>query len=149
MILRLILGDQLNPNHSWYKEENQENYLYVMMEVRSETDYVLHHHKKVVAFFDAMRTFHSWLQSQNLKSLYFKLLDNENKQDFLENIRFLIQKHSIQEIHYQFPDEKRLYDKFKQLKNKLSIPVKAFDSEHFYCSLQELAELGKKKNMNY
>ena len=25
MILRIILGDQLNPNHSWFKEKNQEN----------------------------------------------------------------------------------------------------------------------------
>ncbi|MBD3725379.1 MAG: cryptochrome/photolyase family protein, partial [Flavobacteriaceae bacterium] len=37
MILRIILGDQLNPNHSWFKEKNQENFLYVLMEMRSET----------------------------------------------------------------------------------------------------------------
>lgn len=145
MILRIILGDQLNPNHSWFKEKNQENYLYAMMELRSETDYVMHHYKKVVAFFDAMRNFHHWLQTQKLNTVYYKLTDKENKQRFTENILFLIDKYNIEEVHYQFPDEKRLYDEFKELKKKSSIAVKAFDSEHFYCSLQELAEFGKEK----
>lgn len=145
MILRIILGDQLNPNHSWFKEKNQENYLYAMMELRSETDYVIHHHKKVVAFFDAMRNFHHWLQTQKLNTVYYKLTDKENKQCFTENILFLIDKYNIEEIHYQFPDEKRLYDDFNKLKSNSSITVKAFDSEHFYFSLKELAEFGKEK----
>ena len=145
MILRIIFGDQLNPNHSWFKEKNQENYLYAMMELRSETDYVIHHYKKVVAFFDAMRNFHHWLKTQKLNTVYYKLTNKENKQRFTENILFLIDKYNIEEVHYQFPDEKRLYDEFKKIKKELSIPVKAFDSEHFYCSLQELAELGKEK----
>lgn len=51
MILRLILGDQLNSSHSWFQEKNQSHYLYVMMEIQSETNYVLHHHQKIVAFF--------------------------------------------------------------------------------------------------
>jgi deoxyribodipyrimidine photolyase-like uncharacterized protein len=43
--LRLILGDQLNINHSWFREperSNSSDVLYVLMEVRSETDYVVH-----------------------------------------------------------------------------------------------------------
>jgi len=40
--LRLILGDQLNHQHSWFQQVD-ENVVYVMMEVRSETDYVVHH----------------------------------------------------------------------------------------------------------
>ena len=48
--LRLILGDQLNENHSWFKGPD-ENVTYVMMEIRQETDYVKHHIQKVVAFF--------------------------------------------------------------------------------------------------
>ncbi len=47
--LRLILGDQLNHKHSWFQQVD-ENVVYVMMEVRSETDYVVHHIQKVVAF---------------------------------------------------------------------------------------------------
>jgi deoxyribodipyrimidine photolyase-related protein len=46
---RLILGDQLNSNHSWFKTVD-ESVVYVMMEVRSETDYAKQYSKKVVSF---------------------------------------------------------------------------------------------------
>ena len=52
--LRLILGDQLNERHSWF-QENDENVLYCMFEMRQETDYVKHHIQKVTGFFVAMR----------------------------------------------------------------------------------------------
>lgn len=40
--LRLILGDQLNPRHRWF-DQIRPDVLYVLMEIRQETDYVLHH----------------------------------------------------------------------------------------------------------
>ncbi len=40
--LRLLLGDQLNPRHTWF-EQRRDDVLYVFMEMREETDYVLHH----------------------------------------------------------------------------------------------------------
>ena len=52
--VRLILGDQLNKDHSWF-DEVDKGVLYVMFEMRQETDYVKHHIQKVVAFFMAMR----------------------------------------------------------------------------------------------
>eukprot|EP01032_Pedospumella_encystans_P028959 gene28959-32704_t len=52
--LRLILGDQLNPEHSWFRHRH-DDVLYVMMEVRQETDYVLHHAQKIIAIFAGMR----------------------------------------------------------------------------------------------
>ena len=54
--LRLILGDQLNINHSWFSKTD-ENVVYFMAELRQETDYVKHHIQKVVAFFLSMRNF--------------------------------------------------------------------------------------------
>ena len=52
--LRLILGDQLNPQHSWFASL-EPNVVFVMMEVRSETDYVLHLAQKIISIFAAMR----------------------------------------------------------------------------------------------
>lgn len=52
--LRLILGDQLNPQHSWF-DATDAGVVYVLMEVREETDYVLHHAQKILAIFAAMR----------------------------------------------------------------------------------------------
>jgi len=54
--LRLILGDQLNINHTWFKTVD-ESVTYVLMELRSETDYAQHHIQKVIGFFAAMRSF--------------------------------------------------------------------------------------------
>ena len=52
--LRLLLGDQLNPQHSWFATRD-DGVVYVLMEVRQETDYVLHHAQKILAIFAAMR----------------------------------------------------------------------------------------------
>jgi deoxyribodipyrimidine photolyase-related protein len=59
--LRLLLGDQLNSQHSWFDEVNPD-VIYVMAEMRQETDYVKHHVQKVVGFFAAMRGFAESLQ---------------------------------------------------------------------------------------
>ncbi|MCA1794402.1 MAG: cryptochrome/photolyase family protein, partial [Desulfobacteraceae bacterium] len=59
-ILRLILGDQLNSHHSWFRHINPK-VIYLLMEIRQETDYVRHHIQKVVGFFAAMRSFAAWL----------------------------------------------------------------------------------------
>lgn len=65
-ILRLILGDQLNSNHSWFKNTDDE-ILYVLMEVKQETNYVLHHAQKILAIFAAMRDFKSMLAKKIIK----------------------------------------------------------------------------------
>jgi len=48
--LRLVLGDQLNPRHAWF-ETVDSGILYLVAELRQETDYVRHHVQKVCAFF--------------------------------------------------------------------------------------------------
>ena len=50
--LRLILGDQLNTEHSWFRQQ-EDHVCYLMAEIRQETDYVKHHIQKVTGFFAA------------------------------------------------------------------------------------------------
>ncbi|MEY2773983.1 MAG: hypothetical protein RLZZ275_330, partial [Bacteroidota bacterium] len=47
--VRLILGDQLHIGHSWFAAPPDDGVVYLLAEVRSETDYALHHVRKVVA----------------------------------------------------------------------------------------------------
>jgi len=84
MKVRLILGDQLNLNHSWF-DQIDDSVCYVMMEVRQETDYVKHHLQKVVAFFNAMRHFKSAVENKGHRIHYFKLDNPKNKQSITEN----------------------------------------------------------------
>ncbi|RAR74160.1 cryptochrome/photolyase family protein [Flavobacterium aciduliphilum] len=145
MIVRLILGDQLNSEHSWFREEAQANYLYVLMEMRSETNYVTHHHQKVIAFFAAMRHFSEELKAKGCNVFYFKIDDPFNQHSFEKNLQFLHTQYKIAAFHYQWPDEYRLYQEFKRFKSVFHFEVKAFDSEHYYCSLQEIALMGAEK----
>jgi deoxyribodipyrimidine photolyase-related protein len=76
--IKLILGDQLNEQHPWF-DEIDENVLFVLMEVRCETDYVKHHIQKIVAIFDAMRKFAHLLREKGHQVKYFKINDAHKK----------------------------------------------------------------------
>ena len=54
MILRLILGDQLNENISSLRDVNKLTDNILICEVKSEATYVKHHKKKIAFLFSAM-----------------------------------------------------------------------------------------------
>jgi deoxyribodipyrimidine photolyase-related protein len=143
--LRLILGDQLNSNHSWFKSVD-DSVTYVMMEIRTETDYTQHHIQKVVGIFAAMRNFALQLKSNNHNLIYFHLIDENNLQSFQSNIQSLISKHQFTNFEYQLPDEYRVDEDLKQLCNAISITSISVDSEHFFTTRTELGAFfqGKK-----
>ncbi|HLO72888.1 MAG TPA: cryptochrome/photolyase family protein [Flavobacterium sp.] len=142
--LRLLLGDQLNSQHSWFDEVNH-NVMYVMAEMRQETDYVKHHIQKAVAFFLSMRNFSEELTKHGHQVVYYKISDANNPQDLERLILDLIEKNKIEQFEYQYPDEYRLDKQLKAICEKLSISTKAVDSEHFYTSRNELADFFKGK----
>ena len=143
--LRLILGDQLNSNHSWFSKVDS-SVIYVMMEVRTETDYAKHHIQKVVGFFAAMRSFSESLKSAKHNIIYIGLNDENNLQSFDKNLETLISEHQITHFEYQFPDEYRLDQILKNFCEKLTIISSVVDSEHFFTSRNELGDFfeGKK-----
>ena len=142
--LRLILGDQLNGSHSWYSDP-PDVAEYVMMEVRSETDYCAHHIQKVIAFFKAMREFADTLEVKGFKVHYISLDDSSNLQSLSNNIASLCSSGRFGSFHYQAPDEARVDAELIELTKKLTLPSVQFDSEHFYTSRSEVAELFKGK----
>ncbi len=135
--LRLILGDQLNLSHSWFNHVNDDN-LYLMAEMRQETDYVKHHIQKVVGFFSSMRNFANALENEGQQVLYFKIGDKNNPQNLPDLIKKTISEHQIEKFEYQLPDEYRLDEQLKKICESISIPSEAFDTEHFYTSRDEL-----------
>jgi deoxyribodipyrimidine photolyase-related protein len=78
--LRLILGDQLNCEHSWFKKVD-DSVTYVLMEIRSETDYATHHIQKIVGFFSAMQAFAAELKAKQHQVIYIHLNDSHNEQE--------------------------------------------------------------------
>ena len=146
MTLRLILGDQLNLQHSWY-ETIDESVCYVMFEMRQETDYVQHHVQKVVAFFSAMRQFAKALESQGHHVIYLTLDAPNNQQDLCKNLQFLIRDKNATAFEYQAPDEYRLDTQLKAFCDGLGIESKSYDTEHFLTTRKELETFfeGKKQ----
>ena len=144
--LRLILGDQLNTNHSWFKTID-DTVNYVMMEVRTETDYAQHHIQKVVGFFSAMRSFAAELQSKKHKVIYIHLNDKNNLQSFEKNLDALLNQGNYTQFEYLLPDEYRLDVLLKNYCNQLSIPFSVYDTEHFFSKREELGNFFEGKKM--
>jgi len=144
--LRLILGDQLNSQHSWF-DEVDENVIYFMAEMRQETSYVEHHIQKVVAFFLSMRKFAENLEAKGHKVIYYELDHQDNIGVLPFNLLRLIQKHKIKKFEYQLPDEYRLDKQLKEFCRDIKIDYEAFDSEHFMTSRNDLTTFfeGKKQ----
>lgn len=142
--LRLILGDQLNIKHTWYKKKDAAT-LYVLMECLSETDYVQHHVQKIIGFFLAMRAFADQLRADGHHVLYLRLDDENNEQVIVDNIRKLVKTKQIKRFEYQLPDEYRLDIALENLCSELEIEAQSFDTEHFLSQRNEVAQTFKGK----
>ncbi len=137
LILRLILGDQLNENHSWFREVRPD-VVYAFMEVRSETDYVVHHIQKVLGIFAAMRSFAQKLKVLGHRVVYLAIDHPENKQSFEENIRGLRARFRFSEWTFQEAEEHRLDGLLHHAGSALGMPFHAVSSEHFVLERKEI-----------
>ena len=132
--LRLILGDQLNSQHTWFANKNDE-VLYVLMEMRQETDYTVHHIQKVVGFFAAMRALAQNLTAKGHHVLYLQLDDKRNQQTLPDNLKWIIKEHGCKRFEYQLPDEYRLDEQMKGLGDTLGIEVASISCTFIGCGL--------------
>lgn len=135
MELRLILGDQLNELHPWFAEPHSD-VLYVLMQLRSETDYCQHHVQKVVGVFMAMSAFAQQLRLAGHHVIEVALDDANNEQAFLPNLQRIIAT-SAEPItcwRYQFPDEYRVDADLTHAARVLNLPCVVDDSAHFLTS---------------
>jgi deoxyribodipyrimidine photolyase-related protein len=143
-VLRLILGDQLNIEHTWFKSSN-DSVIYTLMEIIPEQEYVCHHIQKTVGFFKAMREFAAELEKQNFTIEYIKINDTKNLQSFENNLNYLFQKYNIDTFEYQMPDEYRLEVLFTNFAKKIDIKTNVYDTEHFLSTRNEMGDLFKNK----
>ncbi|MDW8336112.1 MAG: cryptochrome/photolyase family protein [Tepidimonas sp.] len=139
-VLRLLLGDQLNPLHPWLREVRPD-VLYVLMEVRSETDVVDHHAQKVLAIFAAMRALAAQLRARGHRVRYLPLDHPHNRQSIPANLQALLQAHGAEAVELQQPDEWRLDDELRRWAAQAGVPVRIVDSGHFLLPRDGVAQL--------
>jgi len=144
--LRLILGDQLNRQHSWFKSVQPDTY-FLFIEVRQETDYVKHHAQKVLGIFAAMRQFAEELKDQGHQVIYLSILKTLTHHDLTIWLKQTLQEYQCEAFDYIEPDEYRLDQQLKAFCKTLTIQCRVFDAEHFLTTRSEVAELfqGQKK----
>jgi deoxyribodipyrimidine photolyase-related protein len=139
-VLRLVLGDQLNPCHSWFAAVD-DGILYTFMEVRQETDYVLHHAQKIIAIFAAMRAFAASLARAGHRVAYFSIDDPANVQAIPANLAWLLEGCGATVFEYQEPDEYRLDEQLHAWCATLALTTRMVASEHFYTARDDAARL--------
>lgn len=136
--VRLILGDQLNIEHSWFDHVSNE-VIYIIAELKQETDYVASHIQKVAAFFSAMDYFAEELTQRGHQVLHLTLDDTTRFKDLDAVLQHYTKEFDAKKFEYQRPDEYRLLEQL----NKLKLPntIKGCcDSEHFMFPFAEIEE---------
>ncbi len=128
--LRLILGDQLNSQHSWYSETD-DGVIHVLAELEQETGYVRHHVQKICAFFAAMAAFADELKAGGHAVHHLTLDETAQYKDLPELISALCVQFKVKQFHYQVPDEYRLKRQMEHLKLPENVSLHASDTEHF------------------
>jgi deoxyribodipyrimidine photolyase-related protein len=141
-VLRLVLGDQLNILHSWFSAPDPQAVV-VMMELRQETDYVLHHAQKILAIFAGMRAFAGQLEAAGHRVHYLAIDDPANTQSLTANLDLLVARYGATKLRYQAPDEWRLDDQLARYGAASKISCQPVDTEHFYTARHEVGELFK------
>ena len=142
--LRLILGDQLNAQHSWF-QTTDDGVRYAMFETHSEATYTRHHIQKITGFFLAMRSFARHLRARHHELTYYDL-DETRKRGLTSISDCLLQlaeETGATTIEYQLPDEYRLDEELKGLADRFSGTVTAVDSEHFLSERMDVRDLFK------
>ncbi|KAB7763256.1 cryptochrome/photolyase family protein [Xanthomonas maliensis] len=138
--LRLVLGDQLNPDHAWF-DQRDPGVVYVLMEVRQETDYVLHHAQKILAIFAAMRDFARQLRAAGHRVRYVRIDEDSNRHAIPANLAALMAHYRAQRLEYQAPDEWRLDAQLRDWCAAQPFATAMVDSAHFYTTREEVAAL--------
>ena len=128
--LRLVLGDQLNIRHSWFGQVD-DGVLYLVAELRQETDYVRHHVQKVCAFFAAMAGFAAELRALGHAVRYMTLDDSSKYSNLPDLIKAVCLESGIEVFEFQSPDEYRLRRQLRDLAPPRGVRVEECDGEHF------------------
>ncbi|PHI18839.1 cryptochrome/photolyase family protein [Lewinellaceae bacterium SD302] len=128
--LRLILGDQLNSQHSWFAKTD-DSVVYCLFECLNETAYVKHHIQKITGFFLAMRAFAGELQAAGHRVIYQRLDEDSDLLSLTDKVAKFLAETKAERFEYQLPDEYRLDEELRNFCADIDQEIGVYDSEHF------------------
>ena len=138
-VLRVVLGDQLDPHHSWFSRV-ESDVLYAFFEVHSEQT-ARQHVQRAALFFAAMRAFAAELREAGHVVHYQRITDADAAQDLIEAIRRVVLEFEIRRVELQPADAYAIDRAFRSLESHLGIPVSICPDEHFLATRELGTEL--------
>ena len=135
--LRLILGDQLNANHSWFTIVD-DSVVYLLAELHEEASYAPHHIQKLQAFFLAMQQFSAKLRQAGHTVIHLTLDDTAECSSLAALIEQVTNEHQLVRFEYQCPDEYRLRSQLETLCKTHGWKGGSVSTEHFLLKEEEV-----------
>lgn len=141
MILRVVLGDQLNTQLSSLSDIDKHTDVVLMCEVVEEATYVKHHKKKIAFIFSAMRHFAQSLRDEGIEVRYITLDDSDNTGSFATEVQRAVKDLQPQQVVVTEPSEYRVLQAIRTW--DLIVPLSVRSDHRFLCSHQTFAEWAK------
>lgn len=132
-VLRLILGDQLDPHIASLKDADKSADLILMAEVMEEATYVRHHKKKIAFLFSAMRHFAAELEEKGYRVRYVHLDAEGNSGSLKGEVARAIQDGSFGKVVVTEPGEYRLKAEMDGWSDTFGLPVEIREDDRFIC----------------
>lgn len=143
--LRLILADQLSESISSLEGLDKADDVVMLCEVMEETQYVLHHPKKIAFLFSAMRHFAAELAKKGVRVRYVKLDDAQNTGNFSGEVQRAMEALRPKRLMVTEPGEYRVLEMMKGWPKALGIPVDMLPDTRFLASHAEFSAWAKGK----
>ena len=132
-VLRLILGDQLDPHIAALKDADKDADLILIAEVMEEATYVRHHKKKIAFLFSAMRHFAAELDEKNYRVRYVTLDAAGNSGSLKGEVTRALKEGSFERVVVTEPGEYRLKADLETWSDALGLPVEIREDDRFIC----------------
>ncbi|MBI1233164.1 MAG: cryptochrome/photolyase family protein [Alphaproteobacteria bacterium] len=136
-VLRLILGDQLDPHIAALKDADKDADLILMAEVMEEATYVRHHKKKIAFLFSAMRHFAGELEEKGYRVRYVRLDAAGNSGSLKGEVARALKEGSFERVVVTEPGEYRLKAGMDTWSDALGLPVEIREDDRFICSHED------------
>ena len=137
--LILILGDQLSAQISSLKAANKSEDIVLMAELRSETNYVKHHKKKIALLFSAMRHFAEELTEAGWQVDYKRFDAPFPCPNFTEAVKQAVNTHNPGQLIVTKPGEYRLAEEMNGWADTLPCAVSLCEDDRFFATTDEFA----------
>jgi deoxyribodipyrimidine photolyase-related protein len=135
--LRMVLGDQLNPDIAALAELDPQRDVVLMAEVQAETSYVKHHAKKLVLVLSAMRHFAAELRARGVHVDYVALDDPANSHTLRGEFARAVQRHRPARAVATEPGEWRLAEDMRHWQALCGIELEIRDDTRFFLRIQD------------